>query len=195
MKLLVTTIACFLGFLGLVESQGFLNNCTWQSANLTGSFLGMYCNDDDWADYGYQWSSNGLETLGFDINPCLINNGGQLIPYDKPVAPSLQAENRQTEEQKLAYQPPLQSGGFTTSCTHLNFTATNLTFALTAECSDTSDHFVPAAYDLNQVIWNHNGTLGCFEHHGNATECGPQCDPGFHVIWDPARVTQAPYLS
>ncbi|KAK8082075.1 hypothetical protein PG996_000856 [Apiospora saccharicola] len=166
MKLLVTTIACLLGFLGLVESQGFLNNCTWQSANLTGSFLGMYCNDDDWADYGYQWS-------WFDINPCLINNGGQLIPYDK-----------QTEEQKLTYQPPLQSGGFTTSCTHLNFTATNLTFALTAECSDTSDHFVPAAYDLS-----------CFEHHGNATECGPQCDPGFHVIWDPARVTQAPYLS
>ncbi|KAK8138625.1 hypothetical protein PG984_002005 [Apiospora sp. TS-2023a] len=159
MKLLVTTLARLLGFLGLVESQGFINNCTWQSANLTGSFLGMYCNDDDWADYGYQWS------------------------YPLP------------QEQKLTCRPPLQSGGFTTSCTNLNFTATNLTFALTAECSDTSDHFVPAAYDLNQVIWNHNGTLGCFEHHGNATECGPQCDPGFHVIWDPASVTQAPYLS
>lgn len=56
MKLLAATLACVLGLVGLAESQGFLGNCTWQSANLTGSLLGMYCNDDDIADYGYQWT-------------------------------------------------------------------------------------------------------------------------------------------
>lgn len=56
MKLLAATLVCLFGVSGLVESQGFLGNCTWQSANLTGSFLGMYCNDDDIADYGYQWT-------------------------------------------------------------------------------------------------------------------------------------------
>ncbi|KAK8049551.1 hypothetical protein PG994_011281 [Apiospora phragmitis] len=142
MKLLSATLACLIGLIGLVESQGFLGNCTWQSANLTGSFLGMYCNDDDIDNDGYQFT-------WFDLTPCLINNGGQLIAYD--------------------------------NCNNLNFTATNITFYLTAQCSDTSGHFVPTAYDLNQVLWNHNGTLGCFEHQGNATECGPQCDPGFVV--------------
>ncbi|KAK7951453.1 uncharacterized protein PG986_007181 [Apiospora aurea] len=208
MKLVAATLACLLGLVGLVESQGFVNNCTWQSANLTGNFLGMYCNDDDTANDGYQWtcmlcfpflpvpsldyylpwSSDSLDP-GFDINPCLLNNGGQLVPYD--------------------------NGNFMTSCTNLNFTATNITFDLTAQCSDTSGHFIPTAYDLSeyhrtlrsplaspqllqvchrslptdkssnpcldQVLWNHNGTLGCFEHQGNATECGPQCDPGFVV--------------
>ncbi|KAK8056283.1 hypothetical protein PG993_001510 [Apiospora rasikravindrae] len=148
MKLVAATLAGLLGLLGLVESQGFISNCTWQSANLTGNFLGMYCNDDDITDYGYQWT-------WFDINPCLLNNGGQLVPYD--------------------------NGNFMTSCTNVNFTASNITFDLTAQCSDTSGHFVPTVYDLNQVLWNHNGTLGCFEHQGNATECGPQCDPGFVV--------------
>lgn len=56
MNAFTTTLACLLGLVGLVQSQGFLGNCTWQSANLTGSLLGMYCNDDDWANYGYQWT-------------------------------------------------------------------------------------------------------------------------------------------
>ncbi|KAK6841938.1 hypothetical protein PG987_002798 [Apiospora arundinis] len=146
MHAFTTTLACLLGLVGLVQSQGFLGNCTWQSANLTGSLLGMYCNDDDWANYGYQWT-------WLELNPCFGNNGGNLIPYD--------------------------NGNFTTSCNTLNFTASNTSFALTAMCSDPTDHFVPAMAELNTVLWNHNGTLGCFEHHGNATECGPQCDPDF----------------
>lgn len=44
-----------------------------------------------------------------------------------------------------------------TSCTNLNFTATNITFDLTAECSDTSSHFVPTAYDLS----NHPPPSAC----------------------------------
>jgi hypothetical protein len=39
-----------------ISAQGFVNNCTWRSANLTGSFLGMYCRDDDTAHYGYKWT-------------------------------------------------------------------------------------------------------------------------------------------
>ncbi|KAK8114652.1 uncharacterized protein PG998_000853 [Apiospora kogelbergensis] len=150
MNVFTSILACFLGLLGLVQAQGFVGNCTWQSANLTGSYLGMYCNDDDWTDYSYQWT-------WLDLDPCFTNNGGHLIPYD--------------------------NGNFTTSCNSLNYTATDISFALTAMCSDTSNHFVPTAVDLNTVLWNHNGTLGCFDHAGNATECGPMCDPDWNPLY------------
>lgn len=46
-----------LGFAGqLANSQGLVTNCTWQTGLLVDSFLGMYCNNNDWADYSYDWT-------------------------------------------------------------------------------------------------------------------------------------------
>lgn len=38
------------------SAQGFLTNCTWQTAQMAGSLLGMYCHNDNWAEFSYDWS-------------------------------------------------------------------------------------------------------------------------------------------
>ncbi|KAI0543151.1 hypothetical protein GGR58DRAFT_496615 [Xylaria digitata] len=40
----------------LAQAQGFLNNCTWQTAMLVDSYLGAYCNNDNWEIYSYDWT-------------------------------------------------------------------------------------------------------------------------------------------
>lgn len=40
MKLLTTVAVSLLGFGKLTVAQGFMGNCTWRGANLTGTFLG-----------------------------------------------------------------------------------------------------------------------------------------------------------
>ncbi|KAI1493702.1 hypothetical protein F5X96DRAFT_666460 [Biscogniauxia mediterranea] len=74
----IITLLSILGVFHGVNSQGFITNCTWQTSLLQDSWLGMYCNNDDWRDFAYDWT-------WVDTNLCLINNGGQLIPYDKYV--------------------------------------------------------------------------------------------------------------
>ncbi|KAI0018524.1 hypothetical protein F4780DRAFT_781370 [Xylariomycetidae sp. FL0641] len=130
--------------LGLVQSvaaQGFVGNCTWQTGLLVAdSFLGMYCNNDNWARYSYQW------TL-LDLDPCLVNNGGELVAYN--------------------------NGNFTSSCTNCTVRGSPADFILDCACYQPDGKYQPAYYDLNRVLWNRNGSLGCFEHAGNKTEVGP----------------------
>ena len=37
-------------------AQQFLTNCTWKTARMVGSLLGMYCHNDNWAEFSYDWS-------------------------------------------------------------------------------------------------------------------------------------------
>jgi hypothetical protein len=41
----------------------------------------------------------------------------------------------------------------------------------------------------DQILYNHNGSLGCFDHLGNKSDCGPMCDQGYHP---PAYTTPLP---
>lgn len=41
----------------------------------------------------------------------------------------------------------------------------------------------------DQVLYNHNGSLGCFDFLGNKSHCGPMCEPGYH---QPAFTTPLP---
>ncbi|KAI1387009.1 uncharacterized protein F4822DRAFT_332286 [Hypoxylon trugodes] len=135
-------IAVFLGAIGrLVNAQGLVTNCTWQTGLLEGSFLGMYCNNDDWAEYAYDWT-------WFDTNNCLINYGGKLYPS-------------------------YPSGNYWSTCDNCTIRGSNFDFLLNCLCIDSNGHLAPTSYDLNGLIWNHNGALGCFDHIGNKTHVGP----------------------
>lgn len=37
-------------------AQGFVSNCTWKTARMHGSLLGMYCHNDNWRDFSYGWT-------------------------------------------------------------------------------------------------------------------------------------------
>ncbi|KAK9771856.1 hypothetical protein AB5N19_05554 [Seiridium cardinale] len=152
---LLTALITFLAILGRVAGQGFLGNCTWRGANLTGTFLGMYCEDDDHAHFETKWSWH-------DLNVCITNNGGRLWPYN--------------------------NGGYAGSCRDCSIQGMNhLMFNFSCNCFDVHSNLVTSVYDLNQILWNHDGALGCFEHEGNKTDCGPMCDPG----WVPPPFTTA----
>ncbi|KAI0136385.1 hypothetical protein BJ170DRAFT_601556 [Xylariales sp. AK1849] len=146
MKHLITVLTAGTTLLSLVSAQGFVQNCTWRSANLTDQFLGMYCNDDNWAQFGYKWTWH-------DLNFCMINNGGDLVPYD--------------------------SGKFSDTCRDCKIKGSDEDFILNCNCFDTQNNLMPSSYDINRILWNHDGHLGCYDHAGNTSECGPQCDPGW----------------
>ncbi|KAI1339642.1 hypothetical protein F5Y15DRAFT_80405 [Xylariaceae sp. FL0016] len=122
------------------NAQGFITNCTWQTGFMTDSLLGMYCNNDNWDDFSYDWT-------WFDTSLCLVNNGGLLIPYE--------------------------SGNYFPSCKDCIVQGSDVNFILACTCFQPTGEYAPAAYDLNRVIYNENGTLGCFGHVGNKTEIGP----------------------
>lgn len=137
---IVTVALCAIG--KLANAQDFVTNCTWQTGFLSGSFLGMYCNNDDWARYSYDWT--WLDTQG-----CLINNGGELYPLSR------------------------SGGSYWDTCGNCSVRGSDYDFLIGCECLGPGGIFVPTTYDLNRIIWNHDGILGCFDHLGNKTELGP----------------------
>ncbi|KAI1415730.1 hypothetical protein F5Y13DRAFT_207388 [Hypoxylon sp. FL1857] len=134
--LFVAIVAAALGVVvQLANAQGLVYNCTWQTGFMVDSFLGMYCNNDNWAEYSYDWT-------WLDTSPCFTNAGGKL-------------------------------GNYWSTCDNCTVFGTNVTFYMTCVCLNAHGLFSPASYDLNQVVYNHDGVLGCFEHLGNKTEIGP----------------------
>ncbi|OTB03125.1 hypothetical protein M426DRAFT_263902 [Hypoxylon sp. CI-4A] len=133
--------AVALGAIGkLANAQDFVTNCTWQTGFMQDKFLGMYCNNDDWAQYSYDWT-------WLDTSPCLTNTGGKLLPYG--------------------------SGNYWSTCGNCSVRGSNVDFLMTCDCLNVHGAFSTASYDLNQVVWNRDGVLGCFNHIGNKTEKGP----------------------
>ncbi|KAH8160557.1 hypothetical protein CIB48_g7686 [Xylaria polymorpha] len=123
-----------------VHGQGFLTNCTWQTALLVDNYLGAYCNNDDWEVYNYDWT-------WFDTSYCLMNNGGQLTASD--------------------------NGDYWRTCKGCTIRASNAAFVVNCTCLLSGVRVTTATYDLNKVIWNHDGYLGCFGHFGNRSARGP----------------------
>ncbi|KAK7757761.1 hypothetical protein SLS62_000139 [Diatrype stigma] len=72
---IASMVLVVLGFGQQAVAQGFVSNCTWKTARMSGSFLGMYCHNDNWAHFSYGWT-------WFNTAYCLINNGGYLAPYN-----------------------------------------------------------------------------------------------------------------
>jgi hypothetical protein len=71
MQALATMITLF-ATLGHVAAQGFLGNCTWRGANLTGTLLGMYCQDDDHVHFETQWSCTSINPSGQSMHSSSI---------------------------------------------------------------------------------------------------------------------------
>ncbi|KAI0873949.1 hypothetical protein GGS24DRAFT_501298 [Hypoxylon argillaceum] len=86
----------------------------------------------------------------FDTSHCLMNSNGQLSPSD--------------------------SGDYWRSCKGCTARPTQNDFTINCTCLVTGVSGVrvaTASYDLNRIVWNHDGYLGCFGHFGNKSERGP----------------------
>ncbi|KAI1776522.1 hypothetical protein F4818DRAFT_351864 [Hypoxylon cercidicola] len=140
MTLAVILTTAALGVARLAGAQGIVANCTWQNGFMQDSFLGMYCNNDNWADYSYDWS-------WLDTNVCLTNYDGKLHPSD--------------------------IGHYWGTCGNCSVRPSPKDFVLHCECLDHNAAWTPTTYDLNTLVYNRNGTLGCFDFLGNKTRIGP----------------------
>ncbi|KAH9891501.1 hypothetical protein F4778DRAFT_751868 [Xylariomycetidae sp. FL2044] len=138
-KLIAVTIAV-LGYGQVATAQDFVQNCTWETGLLADNYLGMYCNNDDWAHYSYDWT--WLNTA-----LCLSNNGGALLATD--------------------------SGNYFNTCLNCTVRGSNVDFLLNCNCLSPDGRVREASFDLNRIVFNQNGTLGCYDHLGNKTERGP----------------------
>ncbi|KAI1421056.1 hypothetical protein F5Y12DRAFT_790487 [Xylaria sp. FL1777] len=99
MKPFITAILAVLAVGPCALAQSFLTNCTWQTAMLVDSYLGAYCNNDNWEIYSYDWTC-----------------GGQLAPYNKFVHSPLYSAaiigtNRVLQRRLLAQLQGLHNSG------------------------------------------------------------------------------------
>ncbi|KAI0398421.1 hypothetical protein F5Y17DRAFT_453992 [Xylariaceae sp. FL0594] len=122
------------------RAQDFITNCTWQTAVLNGTYLGAFCNNDNWVIYSYDWA-------WFDLSNCLTNDNGQLAVYE--------------------------SGYYGNTCAGCSIRPSPVDFILTCTCLYSGSSLANSSIDLNKIIWNHDGFLGCFERYGTRVERGP----------------------
>ncbi|KAK4128246.1 Cyanovirin-N, partial [Parathielavia appendiculata] len=115
----------------------FVDYCAYRGVNLTGDhWLGAFCRNDMTAIFGYNYS-------WIDLDYCVGNNGGQLIPYE--------------------------NGNYSTSCTNCGIDFEMETLVLSCKCIDPDENEATSSLDLNTTIYNYNGSIGCFNHLGDKT--------------------------
>ncbi|KAI1819911.1 hypothetical protein F4861DRAFT_525202 [Xylaria intraflava] len=93
------------------------------------------------------WLTYSYDWSWFDTSNCLMNYNGQLVSYE--------------------------GGNYSDTCKGCSVSRSHADFVLNCYCLQPGFTLGTATYDLNQIIWNHNGFLGCFEQFGNKSERGP----------------------
>ncbi|KAL2130215.1 hypothetical protein VTI74DRAFT_6733 [Chaetomium olivicolor] len=122
---------------GEPETRSIVEYCAYTGANLTGDhWLGLYCRNDLTAVFGYNYS-------WIDLDLCVGNSGGQLIPYD--------------------------SGNYSQSCLNCDLSHEQKTLILTCHCDKIPSGRMTSSLDLNTAIYDDDGATGCFGHLGNKT--------------------------
>ncbi|KAJ9157196.1 hypothetical protein NKR23_g157 [Pleurostoma richardsiae] len=150
----VARLACLaaIGLARFAASQGtvgagggFGGSCFIPSNIYSDHFLGMYCNNRFTAEYGYNWT-------WIDLNWCIGNNQGQLAGAN--------------------------NGFYLASCGNCTTFfdqgwQNNANVYLGCNCWTSLGTFPYSTVNLNQFVFNSDGTMGCFSHLGNQTLAGP----------------------
>ncbi|KAK4154034.1 hypothetical protein C8A00DRAFT_33210 [Chaetomidium leptoderma] len=115
------------------------------------AYAGANLTDGHWL--GAYCRNNMIDEFGYnytwvDLDFCVGNNGGQLIAY--------------------------KSGNYSTSCTKCAINHETKTLMLTCDCEHPDKEYSTSSLDLgNNILYDDNGSAGCFDHLGNKTWLGP----------------------
>ncbi|CAK7205639.1 hypothetical protein SEUCBS139899_008418 [Sporothrix eucalyptigena] len=138
----------------------FAGSCNIQTAQLEGSHLGMYCNNLNTASFGYNWT-------WIDLDMCIANSNGKLVGK--------------------------KNGNFQASCSHCSTSfarlpsnphaagrtgpevyKSGLTLGLKCSCLSGYNRIpTSSTLDLNTVLVDVDGAMGCYGRLGNKTLRGP----------------------
>ncbi|KAF3358092.1 hypothetical protein VdG1_02869 [Verticillium dahliae VDG1] len=128
----------------------FVKTCVWDACKFRNNrILGTYCNNDKTEIFDYDWTQ-------IDLSKCVGNNGGTLVASE--------------------------NGRFHSSCEKCKLTNSykDGTQYLACRChrADEKGGTRKTKIDLDKVLYNHNGTLGCHGHEGSKFRRPPP-------EWDP----------
>ncbi|KAJ4394182.1 hypothetical protein N0V93_003399 [Gnomoniopsis smithogilvyi] len=153
----------------LVNQSCTVGSYTFDTQNAT---LGVYCNTDDLDDFAYDWTF-------IDLNLCIGNNNGSL-------ASSPEGNFSDTCE------------GCNITWSHVDMTPVTTTFTTTpyawvtnavtrvstprwddlyfgcGGCTNRDYQLNPTTVDLNKIMVNDNGTIGCHMYKGTAVHVKPE---------------------
>ncbi|KJR84855.1 uncharacterized protein SPSK_09763 [Sporothrix schenckii 1099-18] len=160
-KTLVTTAVTLAAIPQLVAGQlAFAGSCNIQTAQLNQSYLGMYCNNLNTASFGYNWT-------WIDLDACIANSNGNLVGK-KNGNFQKSCSGCETSLSRLPANP--HAAGRTGSDAYKK----GLTLSL--KCTCLSSHRrrpTTSTLDLNIILVDVDGAMGCYGRLGNKTLGGP----------------------
>ncbi|KAM0287707.1 hypothetical protein ACHAQH_000238 [Verticillium albo-atrum] len=149
------SVLAFVASIVTASDGSFVKTCLWNACKFRNNhILGTYCNNDKKDTFGYDWTQ-------IDLGKCVGNNGGTLIDHE--------------------------DGKFQSSCEKCKLTNNHDdgTQFLVCKCHTTDENggMRRTKLDLDKVLYNDNGTLGCHDHLGSKfgrppPEWDPDTDEG-----------------
>ncbi|CAN8098985.1 unnamed protein product [Discula destructiva] len=151
----------------------FNHTCTVGSYSFdaNSTTLGIYCNNDDVKSYAYDWSL-------LDLDLCIANNDGALV--SSPGGNFSDTCSNCTVTWSHVYLTPVTTTFTATPHMWITATVTSVStprwddlYLGCGGCSDRADRMPSATVDLNKVVTNANGTIGCHTFKGTTMDAKP----------------------
>ncbi|KUI67880.1 hypothetical protein VM1G_02726 [Cytospora mali] len=171
-------------------SVPFNQSCALNTFLFNGTSLGVYCHGNNWTTWDFDWT-------WIDLNLCVGNSAGTLIPsVSGSYASNCAGCN-------ITWSHVLETPYNTTFLAIPSIPVTSLFTPrwddLYLGCSGCNNGagttMIPSELDLNQVLVNKHGSLGCFNFNGSTQRTRP---PGAHAtptwtVWSIRNSTSGPY--
>ncbi|EPE07847.1 hypothetical protein F503_00569 [Ophiostoma piceae UAMH 11346] len=146
----------------LPSALPLVGSCNVQTAQLSSShWLGMYCSNANVASFAYNWT-------WIDLDWCLANRAGHLAGRRNGKFHA-SCTRCSTHLRPTRLPSPSEPGS---ESAEASFTDGH-TLDLQCACLDAQGRGVSTAIDLNHVLVDVNGALGCYGRLGNKTLAGP----------------------
>ncbi|KAL1902786.1 hypothetical protein Sste5346_000696 [Sporothrix stenoceras] len=138
----------------------FAGSCNIQTAQLNQNYLGMYCNNLNTASFGYNWT-------WIDLDTCIANSNGRLV--GKKNGNFLKSCSRCTTSLSR-----LPANSHAAGRTGSEVYKSGLTLGLKCTCLGGYGRLpTSSTLDLNTVLVDVDGAMGCYGRLGNKTLQGP----------------------
>ncbi|KAG8169890.1 hypothetical protein KVR01_000635 [Diaporthe batatas] len=147
-------------------------SCAVGTYVLNGSSIGIYCNTNDYSDWYYDWTS-------IDLDACVGNNAGSLVPYPfGNFSSSCDGCNvTWSHVDETPYSTTYVTGYHSSVVSSVAMLFTPRWDDLYLACSGcnagSGTTVVPGQLALNKVLVNNDGTIGCFNANGSTQRAQP----------------------
>ncbi|POS72014.1 hypothetical protein DHEL01_v209596 [Diaporthe helianthi] len=147
-------------------------SCAVGTYVLNGSSIGIYCNTNDYSNWYYDWTS-------IDLDVCVGNNAGSLVPYpfgnfsSSCVNCNVTWSHVDEAPHSTTYFTGYHSSVVSSVSTLFTPRWDDLYLTCSGCNAGSGTTVVPGQLALNNVLVNNDGTIGCFDANGSAQLAQP----------------------